>query len=115
MDIGRYQSEARKTRVYPSESNVIYPALKMAGEAGEVAQAVGKYLRGDYPQLPEEPIWHSQEFREVMRRELGDVLWYIAALCDDLSLDMNDVAKTNIKKLRWRKATGTIRGTGDNR
>ena len=82
---------------------VIYPALGLAAEAGEVANKVKKILRdGDFD-------------RKAVADEIGDCLWYIAALCRDLNVNMNDVARANLSKLQDRKKRGVISGSGDNR
>ena len=79
------------------------PALGLAAEAGEVANKVKKILRdGDFD-------------RKAIADEIGDCLWYIAALCRDLNVNMNDVARANLSKLEDRKKRGVISGSGDNR
>ena len=103
MDMKSYQREAQKTAIYGVNHAVIYPALGLAGEAGEVANKVKKMLRdGDFD-------------RQAVAAELGDCLWYIAAMCRDLNMNMGEVAVDNLEKLMKRKAKGTIKGSGDNR
>ena len=51
---------------------------------------------------------------EIMK-EIGDVLWYIAALCEELDIDMETCAILNIEKLKYRQQRGTLQGSGDNR
>lgn len=109
MDLNEYQSKALVTAVYPSEFAEIYPALKLAGEAGEVAEKVGKMLRGDYVDM--EP----EEFNRMIARELGDVLWYIAAFARDLGWTLEEVADENLAKLADRGDRGVLRGSGDDR
>lgn len=104
MRLDYYQEAALKTAVYPEQYKVIYPALKLAGEAGEVAEKVGKSLRGDKPLD-----------RDDLVKELGDVLWYIAALADDLGVSLSKVANGNLAKLTDRANRGVIKGSGDNR
>ena len=98
-----YQKAAVSTAIYKQEHAVIYPALGLAAEAGEVANKVKKILRD------------GKFDREAIADEVGDCLWYIAALCRDLNVSMNDVAKTNLHKLQDRKKRGVISGSGDNR
>lgn len=107
MKFDEYQRIAQVTMVYPQESKVIYPALGLAGEAGEVANKAKKLLRGDYEL--------SEEIVVAMSDELGDVLWYLAALAEDLGLNLGDIAEQNLKKLKDRRDRGVIRGSGDNR
>ena len=98
-----YQRAAASTAIYPSTAAVVYPALGLAGEAGEVANKVKKIIRdGTFN-------------RESIADELGDCLWYIAALCRDLNVDMSDLAMNNLKKLYDRQKRGVISGNGDKR
>jgi NTP pyrophosphatase (non-canonical NTP hydrolase) len=109
MDFNEYQAAARETAQYPNMgANIYYPMLGLAGETGEVAEKIKKLMRDhDGVMTPER--------RDALKKELGDVLWYVAALCSELELRMADVAEHNIAKLRDRKARGAIRGDGDNR
>ena len=103
VDFKSYQDMASDTAVYKAEHAVIYPALGLAAEAGEVANKVKKILRdGNFN-------------REAIADEVGDCLWYIAALCRDLNVDMKDLAKNNLRKLHDRKLRGVIQGSGDKR
>ena len=103
QDMDDYQKNAAETAIYSSKHAVIYPSLGLAAEAGEVANKVKKILRdGDFD-------------RKAIADEIGDCLWYIAALCRDLNISMNDVAKTNLFKLQDRQKRGVISGSGDNR
>ena len=103
VDFKSYQDMASDTAVYKAEHAVIYPALGLAAEAGEVANKVKKILRdGNFN-------------REAIADEVGDCLWYIAALCRDLEIDMAEVAVNNLAKLKSRQERGKIKGSGDNR
>lgn len=103
MSMNAYQEMASKTAIYSSTHQILYPALGLAGEAGEVANKVKKMMRdGNFD-------------RVGVASELGDVLWYIAALCRDLNVDMNDIAMENLRKLYDRMQRGTIQGNGDTR
>ena len=103
VDFKSYQDMASGTAVYKTEHAVIYPALGLAAEAGEVANKVKKILRdGNFN-------------REAIADEVGDCLWYIAALCRDLNVDMKELAKNNLRKLHDRKLRGVIQGSGDKR
>ena len=106
MNINTYQQEAAKTAIY--KDKLIYPTLGLAGEAGEIANKVKKILRDNSGNLQE-------SVREDLICELGDVLWYIAALATDLNVELSEVANKNIEKLNSRKNRGTIGGSGDNR
>jgi NTP pyrophosphatase (non-canonical NTP hydrolase) len=106
MNFKEYQKAAKETAMYPEVYSVIYPTLGLNGEAGEVAEKVKKFLR-DGTSL--------EALREVLSKELGDVLWYVAAICSDLELDLGDVARANIFKLQDRKIRGVLGGAGDER
>jgi NTP pyrophosphatase (non-canonical NTP hydrolase) len=103
MDMGQYQAQAAETAIYKTEHAIIYPALGLAAEAGEVANKVKKILRD------------GKFDRAAIADEVGDCLWYIAALCRDLNVEMADLAKDNLEKLRSRKERGTLQGSGDKR
>lgn len=108
MDFKAYQKKAGETAIYPNRGdNLPYAALGLAGEAGEVANKVKKILRGD--------TTLDEAFRATIKKELGDILWYIAACCHEAGLDMSDVAEANVAKLAGRKEHGTLRGDGDDR
>ena len=106
MNLDRYQEKTRETAVYPNRDALEYLALGLNDEAGEVAGAYKKYLRGDYDE---------DELRERIEGEAGDVLWYWARLLDEMDLTASDVMDKNADKLFDRKDRGVIRGDGDNR
>lgn len=109
MDFKEYQERARETALYPDEgNNFIYPTLGLIGEAGELANKIKKIIRDDNGVLTEEK-------RESLKKELGDILWYVAQLATELKLSIEDVAEYNIEKLQSRKERGVLGGDGDNR
>ena len=111
MNFNDYQEKCRTTAFYAHENEgykIIYPALGLTGEAGEVSEKVKKLLRDKNGIVDE-------EFINNIEKELGDVMWYIAALCSDLNLKMEDVAKKNIEKLFDRKKRDVLHGDGDDR
>jgi NTP pyrophosphatase (non-canonical NTP hydrolase) len=109
MTVNDYQVEGAITAIYPEGKNgLYYCALKLAGEAGEVAEHIGKAIRDDNSEI-------TPERREALALELGDVLWYVAALCNELDLNMSKVAEDNLRKLADRKARGVLGGSGDYR
>ena len=109
MDFKTYQKEARKTAQYPNlGSNNIYPLLGLVGEAGEVAEKVKKVIR-------DKNGLFDDEAKDAIKKELGDVLWYLSNLCTEFNFSLNDVALLNLEKLKLRASTGKISGSGDDR
>ena len=108
MKIEEYAEAAAETAIYPKTHAILYPALGMAGEAGEVANKVKKIIRDGIKAQPE--TW-----REDLASEIGDVLWYCAALARDLNIPLSQIAAQNRDKLAARKQAGTIGGSGDKR
>ena len=110
MDFKEYQEKAFSTAVYSGRGsgNFVYPTLGLVGEAGEVAEKVKKILRDSDGIVTSERL-------ELLKKEMGDVLWYLGALATELGLDLESIAKENISKLTLRKETGTIKGDGDTR
>ena len=106
-----YQKRARKTVIYPRNQKIVYPALGLAGEAGEVCEKVKKYLRGD----SNDEYDAVDILKDGIEKELGDVLWYIANLATDLGLSLDVIAAKNLDKLRDRKRRNVLHGDGDDR
>ena len=110
-DLDRYQEFTRTTAIYPTDASrvnigLVYCGLKLAGEAGEVAEKIGKAIR-DNSGMIDEPR------REALVLELGDVLWYVARLADELGVAMSQITARNIDKLSARKLAGKLGGSGD--
>lgn len=106
MHLSEYQAKAFTYAIYPAEINLAYPALGLAGEAGEVANKVKKIYRDDIS---------GYEMRDEVAAELGDVMWYLAAVATEFGLDLDVIAQTNLMKLESRRARGVIGGSGDTR
>ncbi len=114
MDFNEYQRAARDTDLYviddehnaPAREQILYMALGVAGEAGEIADSVKKWIRGDFD---------SQELRKRILKEVGDELWYLSRLCAKLGVPLNYVASQNIEKLHDRLERDVLRGDGDDR
>ena len=108
MKLNEYQEAALRTAVDPEDKRIIYPALGMCGEAGEVADKVKKVIRDN-----------NQNFdtsRKIeIAYEVGDVLWYCATMAHDLGFTLEAVAQMNIDKLASRQRRGKLGGSGDNR
>ena len=109
MNFQEYQIEARKTAQYPTLGHaIVYPALGLAGESGEVAEKVKKAMRDDCQII-------TDERKQELIKEVGDCLWYLSAVCDELNTTLEWVAFTNIEKLKSRLDRNKINGSGDNR
>ena len=104
-----YQRESRKTASYPPIGHaIIYPALGLVNEAGEVAGKIKKVFRDKEGVI-------SDADRDALKAELGDVLWYIAQVATELNLSLQDIADANLVKLFDRMERGKIKGDGDYR
>ena len=108
-DFETYQRESRRTwnRVQTNHA-IIYPTLGLTNEAGEFAGKVKKIFRDKEGVI-------SEEDRQALKHELGDVLWYLTQICTELDLTLAEVAETNLEKLLSRLERGKIQGDGDNR
>jgi NTP pyrophosphatase (non-canonical NTP hydrolase) len=87
---------------------VMYPVLGLGDEAGEVLGKFKKLFRdkgGKY----------TDEFRSDIKKELGDVLWYISEISTQLEIPLSEIAQGNINKLFDRKERNVINGSGDER
>jgi NTP pyrophosphatase (non-canonical NTP hydrolase) len=120
MNFKDYQEKASTTAVYPNPSKeeqyypvdggednvfdiipIMYCALGLAGESGEVAEQVKKSWRNN--------MKVTDDRREKIEMEVGDVLWYAAQLATELDLDLEDIAKNNLEKLSARKSAGELK------
>ncbi len=109
MDFKEYQEKSRKTAIYPKIGETyIYPALGLSDETGEVLGKIKKIFRDKGGIL-------DNETREEIKKELGDVLWYLTQLSTELELSLDEIAEANIKKLYSRLERGVLQGSGDNR
>ena len=109
MKFDEYQKIAKKTAVYPTVGkSFVYPALGLAGETGEVLEKIKKLFRDKNGEL-------DNESKEELKKELGDILWYISQLSTELGLKLSEVAIGNVEKITSRKARNQIHGSGDNR
>jgi NTP pyrophosphatase (non-canonical NTP hydrolase) len=113
-----YQAFTRTTAIYPGNGEktveaISYCLFKLCGETGEIAEKVGKLMRGGGGFQAIANI--DDETRQELAKEIGDCAWYIARLADELGLKLSDVASLNVKKLTSRKERNVLHGEGDNR
>ena len=105
-----YQEWVKGISVYPivDKMSWVYPALGLSNEAGEVLGILKKVLRDSNSQI-------TPEIHDKLKSEISDCCWYLAALCNELHLDLKQVIEYNRAKLEDRKARGVLKGSGDNR
>jgi NTP pyrophosphatase (non-canonical NTP hydrolase) len=115
MFMNHYQNAARKTAMGRSLDHFVHGLTE---EAGEVAGVMKRYHRGDEKYRDHNPYRMDRITpfaKEKLLDEIGDVLWYIAMIADELETTLEDVAQRNINKLADRAVRNVITGSGDNR
>ena len=105
MTLNDYQSKAENFHAFKSPD---YPYYAMAEEVGEFMGKLAKAHRGDYQGTLE-------ELDLALKKELGDVLWNVAAIASVRGWTLESVAELNLDKLTDRKARNVIQGSGDER
>lgn len=118
MTFGEYQSAAAATAMFPEvrvegervsqAASYVYPAMGLSGEVGEVMELLKKAVRDEGGRM-------SAARLDKLRKELGDVLWYVAQIATECGLSLADVAEANISKLASRQERGVLGGSGDER
>lgn len=111
MDFAEYQEKASVTATFTGkqeEHQLMYLALGTCGEAGEIAEKIKKCIRNDEGVI-------TNETRELLKLEIGDVLWYLSQLSRVMGFTLDDAAQANIAKIMDRKARGVIKSSGDTR
>lgn len=115
MEFDKYQKHTQRTAQYKHGAtrnvrtrDLVYPVLGLNGEAGEVAEKLKRLIREDKQNI-------SDDAREAIALELGDVLWYVAQSALRLRYKLSDIAQMNIDKLASRRKRNKILGSGDNR
>lgn len=113
LGLNDYQRAAMKTGTYPNKgNNIFYPLIGLAGEVGEVSEKIKKLWRDKNITLNKDI---SEPDKQALIKELGDVLWYVAALAYELGIPLAAIANLNIEKLHSRFDRNVIKGSGDNR
>jgi NTP pyrophosphatase (non-canonical NTP hydrolase) len=109
MTFREYQLEAKRTCAFPDKENTfIYATLGLVGETGEVAEKIKKIWRDKNKQV-------TDEDRLEVKKEMGDVLWYLSQLAEEIGINFDDVAQTNLEKIQSRLKRDVLHGAGDNR
>ena len=104
LTMDTYQQQAKATAVYPDDKADQYLIAGLAGEVGELASIFAKHWRGD-----------GDLNHDHAKAELGDVLWFVAMLADEIGCNLSDVAQGNLDKLADRQQRGKLKGNGDDR
>jgi len=116
MTLEDYQVQAMEFAFYPD--TVLYPALGLCSEAGEVADKIKKHFRDgevDTVSCEDALMELPLNLRIDLAKELGDVLFYVTALATDIGYDLEEIASINIGKLQDRKDRNVLTGSGDYR
>lgn len=130
--LNEYQEISSGTAIYPGQGTPLglcYVALKMNGEAGEFAEHVGKAMRDDSfiplifadvstrrtEQVASLDGYLTDDRYDKLVKEIGDVLWYVAAAARELGITLEEAANANIRKLQDRQRRNTLQGSGDER
>ena len=103
MKLNDYQAEAMSFRLHSATSD--YALFNLSGEVGELHSLIAKAIRDGA----------KFDFELQVKKELGDVLWCLAAVAADYGYTLEDVAQSNINKLSKRKDVGTLQGSGNDR
>src|SRR5512133_2469461 len=104
MKLNEYQKQALYFRLPTADS--LYALLNLCSEVGELQGLIAKTIRDGVD---------TENYPTLLKKELGDILWCLSAVCLDNGYHLEDVAKTNLDKLAKRKEAGTLDGSGDNR
>ena len=113
MHFSEYEDIAKKSAIYPKDKfdGVVYTAIGLSNESGEVLGKLKKIIR-DFNGSFSEGV---NQNREDLVEELGDVLWYLCMLGNEIGSSLEEIAKRNNEKLSSRLQNRTIQGNGDNR
>lgn len=127
MTLNDYQIKAMVTNA-PSSDNDTYSLFGLIAEVGELADKVAKAVRKEIFEIDGDDICHGlkgwkngeptdeyEEYVEGMKKELGDVLWFVAHFAQRFGWSLEEVAQLNLDKLADRAKRNVIIGEGDNR
>lgn len=108
MDITFNDYQTRVATFRKPTADFTYAVIGLGAEVGEIQGKVAKIIR-DKNGLPDDSDHYA------LIKELGDVLWFISAIADDMGVSLNEVAQENVAKLESRSIRGKIGGSGDDR
>lgn len=122
MRLNEYQEQAKTFARY---KNPEYAFDNLASEAGEVMGKIAKVKRGDFDDAffssegnfpSDKPIQYLKELDpDPILKEMGDVLWQLAACCNEMGVTLDELALMNLNKLRDRQSRSKLLGSGDDR
>ena len=111
LSLNDYQEKAWSYAL-PSAKDISYLFLGLTGEVGELCSAQAKWIR-DNPTTTDSELWENKQ--EMLKKELGDILWFVAGIARNYYWNLEDIAQMNLNKLEDRKNRNVIQGSGDNR
>lgn len=115
MDLNEYQEKAMKTCM-PTCDNLLYMLINLMGEVGEFAGKIAKHVRkgdlyvyhashrddnGDV--LHSQAILITDEEKDALAKEAGDIAWQLAGLCHVMGWSLEDVCQQNLDKFASRQ------------
>lgn len=107
MNFNEYQEKTKNTWI-SNDKDLERIIFGLCGKVGEIAEYFKKFYREDFSK---NPIIDNTR----IRFESGDILYYLAMLCNRLGMKLEDVAEVNISKLADRQKRNKIHGSGDSR
>ena len=105
MEFNDYQDKVLQFRTKTADE--MYAVIGLSGEVGELHSLIAKAIR--------DGVKDEAEFEKNIKKELGDILWFIAAIADDFEATLDEVAQGNYYKLKDRFERGVTGGSGDAR
>lgn len=103
LTMNNYQAEAMSFRLESADD--VYAKYGLVGEIGELFSLLAKARRDG----------RKPDHELMVKKELGDALWFIAAVAIDHGYTLEEIGESNLAKLGKRKVEGTLQGSGDNR
>lgn len=113
MGFDEYQEKTALTDLGTAAQDSIKPGwlyyvLGLGGETGELLEKIKKLFRDNNGVV-------TDEFKQALTKELGDIQWYHARLAAQFGIKSSEIAETNIGKLISRMERNQLHGDGDNR
>lgn len=103
MHLCDYQNAAMTFRLESADKR--YSMLGLSGEVGELHSLFAKAIRDN----------NGNVDVNMVKKELGDILWFVAAIATDFGFGLDEIGSMNIEKLNSRKNRNKLQGSGDER